>query len=84
MVHYLILWKVPGIGGWRVTLGRLDGGHMLLRGDFSTFPQLLELGATVLEPNFHLKRNSVTIVLNIKLTSKRILTRDKLYTTNAG
>lgn len=35
---------------------------MLFWGDFSTFPQLLELGAAVLEPDFNLRKKRKKLI----------------------
>ncbi len=55
--HSLAVREVPGRAERRRRLRwRLTGGHMLLGWDFSTFPQLLELRTTILEPDFYLKK----------------------------
>lgn len=57
--HPLRRAEVPG--GWRRdrwggTRWRSAGSRVLLRGDLTAFPHLLELGSAVLEPDFDLCR----------------------------
>lgn len=57
--------EVPGRVERRRRLSwRLTGGHMLLGRDLPTFPQLLELRTTILEPDFYLKQNKTNNINN--------------------